>query len=185
MKIDAKKNNDPTRLSEFLKNVVNKLYEQRNKSLGEKQARDIEKFVSLSVIDTLWIQHLDSLDDLREGIGLRAAGQRDTLVEYKQEAYSMFEKLLASIDYDIVHRIFKVQVRREPAIEKLRNLRKYMPGLDETVYKFGAFLADRLNPRLVPTGFNLATELAFYDLQMVLMDIRENLFIVHWQFYLK
>ncbi|OGD83687.1 preprotein translocase subunit SecA [Candidatus Curtissbacteria bacterium RIFCSPLOWO2_01_FULL_39_62] len=117
--VDAQKIKDPDKLSAFLENIIDKLYEERNKSLGEKQARDIEKFVSLSVIDTLWIQHLDSLDDLREGIGLRAAGQRDPLVEYKQEAYSMFEKLVANIDYDIVHRIFKVQVRREPAIEKL------------------------------------------------------------------
>ncbi len=116
---DIKKINDPQKLSTFLKDVIGALYDEREKSLGEKQARDIEKFVSLSVIDTLWIQHLDSLDDLREGIGLRAAGQRDPLVEYKQEAYSMFEKLVANIDYDIVHRIFRVQVRREPAIEKL------------------------------------------------------------------
>ncbi len=116
---DIKKIKDPQKLSIFLEKVIDTLYEEREKSLGEKQARDIEKFVSLSVIDTLWIQHLDSLDDLREGIGLRAAGQRDPLVEYKQEAYSMFEKLVANIDYDIVHRIFRIQVRREPAIEKL------------------------------------------------------------------
>ena len=65
------------------------------------------------------IQHLDALDDLREGIGLRAAGQRDPLVEYKKEAFALFEKLITSIDYEIVHRIFKVQVRQEPTIERI------------------------------------------------------------------
>ncbi len=116
---DSKKIKDSAKLSEFLGGVVDNLYEEREKTLGEGAARDIEKLVSLSVIDTLWIAHLDSLDDLREGIGLRAAGQRDPLVEYKQEAFSMFEKLLANIDYEIVHRIFKVQVRREPEVERL------------------------------------------------------------------
>ena len=116
---DALKINDSGQLIQFLKGVINKVYTSRQKALGETVARDIEKFVNLSVIDTLWIGHLDSLDDLREGIGLRAAGQRDPLVEYKQEAFNLFEKLMASIDYEIVHRIFKVQVRQEPTIERV------------------------------------------------------------------
>lgn len=105
-------------LIEFLKGVADQVYQSREKQLGEKVTRDIEKLTTLSVIDTLWIEHLDSLDDLREGIGLRAAGQRDPLVEYKQEAFNLFEKLAGSIDFEIVHRIFKVQVRQEPAMEK-------------------------------------------------------------------
>ncbi len=113
---DAPRNSQS--LIEFLKGVTTQVYESREKSLGEKVARDIEKFTTLSVIDTLWIEHLDSLDDLREGIGLRAAGQRDPLVEYKQEAFNLFEKLAGSIDFEIVHRIFKVQVRQEPVVEK-------------------------------------------------------------------
>ncbi|MEX2028214.1 MAG: SEC-C metal-binding domain-containing protein, partial [Candidatus Curtissbacteria bacterium] len=114
---DVPKN--PQGAIEFLKGVADQVYESRQKQLGEKVARDIEKFTSLSVIDTLWIEHLDSLDDLREGIGLRAAGQRDPLVEYKHEAFSLFEKLAGSIDYEIVHRIFKVQVTKTPQIEKV------------------------------------------------------------------
>ncbi|MEK7580916.1 MAG: preprotein translocase subunit SecA [Patescibacteria group bacterium] len=116
---DAKKTTNPENLTKFLVEVANNVYEQKEKSLGVKSSRDIEKFTSLSVIDTLWIQHLDTLDDLREGIGLRAAGQRDPLVEYKQEAFSLFEKLVATIDYEIVHRIFKVQINQEPAVESI------------------------------------------------------------------
>ena len=115
---DSQKITEPKMLTEFLQNVATRVYEDREKSLGDT-ARDIEKFVCLSVTDTLWIQHLDTLDDLREGIGLRAAGQRDPLVEYKQEAFNLFEKLMATIDYEIIHRIFKVQVRQEPTIEKV------------------------------------------------------------------
>ena len=116
---DAKKIKDFQKLADFLIDVIDHLYEERKKAIGENAIRDIEKLVSLSVIDTLWIQHLDSLDDLREGIGLRAAGQRDPLVEYKQESFSLFEKLLANIDYEIIHRIFKVQARGEPEVERL------------------------------------------------------------------
>ncbi len=119
LKSDTQKHTDSQKLGQFLKEIAGQIYESRESSLGEQIARDIEKFVALSVIDTLWIEHLDSLDDLREGIGLRAAGQRDPLVEYKQEAFALFEKLIASIDHEIVYRIFKVQVRTQPTIEKV------------------------------------------------------------------
>ncbi|MDP2632542.1 MAG: preprotein translocase subunit SecA [Candidatus Curtissbacteria bacterium] len=115
---DTSKISDVGKLGDFLKKIAKEIYESREKSLGEASARDIEKFVCLSVIDTLWIQHLDSLDDLREGIGLRAAGQNDPLVEYKKEAFNLFDKLVASIDYEITHRIFKVQVRQETNIQR-------------------------------------------------------------------
>lgn len=116
---DAKKLTDVEKLTDFLMGVVDHVYLEREKSLGEKALRDMEKITSLSVIDTLWIQHLDTLDDLREGIGLRAAGQRDPLVEYKQEAFNLFEKLVASMDYEIVHRIFRVQISQQPQVEKV------------------------------------------------------------------
>jgi preprotein translocase subunit SecA len=61
------------------------------------------------------MDHLDAIDDLREGIGLRGYGQRDPLVEYKNEAFSMFERLMATIDSDIIHRIYKVQVQLAPS----------------------------------------------------------------------
>ncbi len=117
LKNDAPKN--PEGLAKFLKGVIDQVWENRTQSIGETVARDVEKFVSLSVIDTLWISHLDALENLREGIGLRAAGQRDPLVEYKQEAFNLFEKLVSSINYEIVHRIFKVQVQDQPRIEEI------------------------------------------------------------------
>ena len=76
--------------------------------------RQVEKFVSQSVIDNLWVDHLDAIENLRQGIGLRGYGQRDPLVEYKNEAFRMFEQLINAIDDEIVHRIYKIQVQDTP-----------------------------------------------------------------------
>jgi len=74
----------------------------------------MEKFVYLGTIDRLWIDHLDAMDNLREGVGLRGYGQKDPLVEYKKEAYTSFEKLMANIDAEIVRRIFRIQIASQP-----------------------------------------------------------------------
>ncbi len=100
--------------NQFLMKVVNDTYDQKEKSVSMEVMRQIEKWVGLSVVDNLWMDHLDAIDDLREGIGLRGYGQLDPLVEYKNEAYSMFERLVAGIDSEITHRIFKVQVQLSP-----------------------------------------------------------------------
>ena len=98
-------------ISGFLIKVTKDTYVQKEKSLAPEVMRQVEKWVALSVVDNLWMEHLDAIDDLREGIGLRGYGQLDPLVEYKNEAYSMFERLVSAIDYEITRRIFKVQVQ--------------------------------------------------------------------------
>ena len=102
---------------DFLVKVATDMYEAREKQVGEDVMRQVERWVSLSVIDTLWMNHLDAIDDLREGIGLRGYGGRDPLVEYKNEAFNMFERLVGSIDTEIVFRIFKVQVTMNPPVQ--------------------------------------------------------------------
>jgi len=96
---------------EFLQKLAIDVYKKREEDLSEDIARQIEKFVMLSVNDNLWIEHLDAIENLRSGIGLRGYGQKDPLVEYKNEAFRMFEQLIATIDDEIVHRIYKVQVQ--------------------------------------------------------------------------
>ncbi len=103
-------------ITEFLTKLTADMYEAREKQVSPEVMRQIERWVSLSVIDNLWMNHLDAIDDLREGIGLRGYGQRDPLVEYKNEAFSMFEQLVSAIDSEIVHRIFRVQVQMTPGI---------------------------------------------------------------------
>lgn len=102
------------RVKSLLETLVTDTYENREKQLGEELMRQIERWVSLGIIDNLWMEHLEAIDDLREGIGLRGYGQRDPLVEYKNEAFTMFDRLVNSIDSGIVHRIFKVQVQLAP-----------------------------------------------------------------------
>jgi preprotein translocase subunit SecA len=102
-------------ISEFLLGLVKQTYQGREGQLGAEMMRQIERWVSLQVIDSLWMDHLDAIDDLREGIGLRGYGQRDPLVEYKNEAFTMFEQLISGIDSEIAHRIFKVQVQTAPS----------------------------------------------------------------------
>jgi len=97
----------------FLKTIALDVYKQRETQLGPDVLRQVEQFVMISVIDTLWMDHLDAIDNLRQGIGLRGYGQRDPLVEYKNEAFRMFEKLLAGIDDEVIHRIYKIHVHVE------------------------------------------------------------------------
>jgi preprotein translocase subunit SecA len=102
----------------FLNNITHDIYEQRKKQLGKELMSQIERYVMLSVVDTLWMDHLDAVENLRGGIGLRGYGQRDPLVEYKNEAYTMFEQLINTIDDEIVHRIYKIQIQQQPQVHK-------------------------------------------------------------------
>jgi len=104
---------------DFLSRLSRDMYENREKQISPEIMRQVERWVTLSVIDNLWMDHLEAIDDLREGIGLRGYGQRDPLVEYKNEAYSMFERLMAAISSDVVHRTYKVQVQLPQTETKL------------------------------------------------------------------
>lgn len=98
------------KLLEALKKIVHDTYESREKTLGSEIMRRVEKYAYLGAIDHLWIDHIDHIDSLREGVTLRAYGQRDPLVEFKNEAFSLFESLLVKIDDELSTRIFRMQV---------------------------------------------------------------------------
>jgi preprotein translocase subunit SecA len=103
---------------DFLVKLADDVYNKREEQVGTQVTRQVEKFVMLQVIDNLWMNHLDAIDNLRQGIGLRGYAQRDPLVEYKNEAFTMFEQLMFAIDDDIVHRIYKIQVQQETPIQQ-------------------------------------------------------------------
>ncbi len=86
------------------------IYNKREEEMGEEQMRTLERLVMLQVIDKLWVEHLTSMDHMRQGIGLQAYGQRDPLVEYKTEGFRMFQALLQNIEYDVAHMIFNVRL---------------------------------------------------------------------------
>lgn len=85
-------------------------YEKKEQELGQENMRQAEKFVCLRVIDSLWIEHLENMEQLRDSVRLRAYGQQDPLVEYKNEGHKMFKGLLENIDTLIAQSIFGVRV---------------------------------------------------------------------------
>ncbi|MEA4900988.1 preprotein translocase subunit SecA [Desulfitobacterium sp.] len=91
------------------------LYEAREKAFGPELMREIERAVMLQVVDSKWMDHLDAMDQMREGIGLRAYGQKNPLVEYKHEAFDMFQGMIDAIQEDIVRYMMRVtpQVREQ------------------------------------------------------------------------
>jgi preprotein translocase subunit SecA len=103
----------PDQIEAIIRGAAEEAYDAKEEQLGAEDMRRIERFVLLRIIDSLWIQHLTGIDDLREGIGLRAYGQRDPLVEYKVEAANMFEGLLGTIQHDVTHTIYHVTIVRE------------------------------------------------------------------------
>jgi preprotein translocase subunit SecA len=95
---------------EFLEKILADIYAKREKDLGESMMREVEKYAYLGSIDHLWMDHIDHIDDLREGVSLRGYGQRDPLIEFKNEAFSLFENLVNRIDEELSHRIFRIGV---------------------------------------------------------------------------
>jgi len=104
---------DKDKLEEFLVKVIKDTHTTREKQVGEKVMREIEKFAYISSIDHLWMDHIDMIDDLREGVRLRAYGQRDPLVEFKSEAFDMFESLLTKVDEELCRRIFRIGIQSQ------------------------------------------------------------------------
>jgi len=90
-------------------------YEKREKEVGEENMRQIEKVVSLRVLDMLWMNHLEEMESLRDSVRLRAYGQRDPLVEYKSEGHKMFQRLLGILESSIANTILKANITKEPA----------------------------------------------------------------------
>lgn len=101
---------------------AHKLYERREQEFGEKIARELDRVVLLRVVDTLWMAHIDAMEELKKGIGLRSYGQKDPAVAYTQEGFDMFDEMIAQIKEDTALQILTVQVRKqeEPKREQIQ-----------------------------------------------------------------
>ncbi len=106
---------------ELLKTAALDEYTRREERLGPEVMREVERQIVLWTVTRLWIEHLTIMDELREGIGLRAYGQRDPLVEYKREAHTQFERLVSAINSQIAHMVF-VNVTITPPQQQPANL---------------------------------------------------------------
>ena len=85
-------------------------YEKKEKEMGEENMRQIEKIVCLRTLDMLWMEHLENMEYLRDSVRLRAYGQQDPLVEYKNEGHKMFQRLLQTFESSIANTILKVSL---------------------------------------------------------------------------
>jgi preprotein translocase subunit SecA len=118
-------------LAEQLAEIARAHYAEREARFGSQPMRALERWLTLSTIDQLWIQHLTAIDDVREGIGLRAYGQRDPLIEYKREAADMFDTLMAAIRNNVVYRIFHYDIQTQPAPQPQQRERPMQTNRDD------------------------------------------------------
>lgn len=98
-------------IQQKLINTAHQTYESRESSIGSSMMRELEKAVMLKVVDSKWMEHLDDMDMLKEGIGLRSYGQRNPIVEYKVEAFDIFEEMQQSMMETIILYLYHIQIR--------------------------------------------------------------------------
>ncbi len=99
-------------ISELQDLAVN-VYEEKYRSFGENFADDVEKYILLRTIDSNWKDHLYAMDDLKEGVGLRAYGQQDPLIAYQIEGHQLFDEMIERVKEDTVRTLFRVEIRKE------------------------------------------------------------------------
>ncbi len=114
-------------IKEKVLQAVREVYQRKEKEVGEPLMRELERMVLLHTLDSRWKDHLYAMDFLKQGIGLRGYGQRDPLIEYKREAYNMFEELIRKIKEEVSELVLKVQVSAKPSVERVFNGQPQVP----------------------------------------------------------
>src|SRR5262245_26660599 len=109
----------PETLADFVREKTLEVYAERERAFTPSVLRYLEKMILLQTIDSLWKDHLLSMDHLKEGIGLRGYGQKNPLQEYQKEAFAMFEGLLQRMQEDVVEKLFTVQIARQEDAQRI------------------------------------------------------------------
>ena len=120
---------------EELKEKVKKSYEEKSKEIGS-DIKNLERYVILKVVDDKWMDHIDSMDSLKNGIGLRAYGQKDPVVQYRIEGGNMFEEMISSIKLDVTKLLLHI-VKREGPLTHTSNVRVTGEGFDNNAIDVG------------------------------------------------
>ncbi|MBC6315824.1 preprotein translocase subunit SecA [Listeria grandensis] len=110
--VDDIKNMETSDIQDFILEKVKEAYNEKETLLPEEEFNEFQKVVLLRVVDTKWVDHIDAMDHLRDGIHLRAYGQIDPLREYQSEGFEMFEAMINSIDEDVARYIMKAEIRQ-------------------------------------------------------------------------
>ena len=109
---------DQQTLSDTIYDIALATYQAKETAYGDKLMRELERVVMLRVVDEYWMDNIDAMDDLKQGIGLRAYGQHDPVVAYKEEGYQMFESMIQSIKDETVRRMFLVRVQPQQEVKR-------------------------------------------------------------------
>ncbi len=110
--IKENKNNTENIIEELKKKSM-EIYEQKEKEIGSEQMRELERVVMLKVVDEKWMDHIDSMDELKNGIGLRAYGQKDPVVQYRLEGFDMFDEMISDIKVDVTKILMHIREQGE------------------------------------------------------------------------
>ena len=100
-------------ISDELKKRAMEIYEAKEQEIGSEQMRELERVVMLKVVDEKWMNHIDSMDELKNGIGLRAYGQKDPVVQYRLEGFDMFDEMINDIKYDVTKILMHIRSQGE------------------------------------------------------------------------
>ena len=109
---------DAREVADTLYTIAEQTYQAKEAGYGDKLMRELERVVMLRVVDEYWMDNIDAMDDLKQGIGLRAYGQHDPVIAYKEEGYEMFQAMIQAIREETVRRMFLVQLRPQQEVRR-------------------------------------------------------------------
>ena len=122
---------DEEKIIEELKEKAEEKYAQKEAEIGEEELRELERVVMLKVVDQKWMDHIDAMDELKDGIGLRAYGQKDPVVQYRIEGFDMFDAMVSDIRTDVVKIL--LNVRKKDQVQRTQTARITKEGIEDTV----------------------------------------------------
>ena len=118
LEIEELKELNTQALSDKIYEIAHDIYREKEELIGSERMREIERIILLQCVDNHWIDHIDAMDQLRQGIGLRALGQQDPVIAYKMEGFDMFDDMVKHIQEDTVRYLFNITIEQQPKERK-------------------------------------------------------------------
>ena len=118
-------------LIETLNEIAEREYEKREEEFGSERMRELERIILLKVVDSKWMDQIDDMERLKQGIGLRAYAQRDPIIEYKEEGYTMYEAMLQAITEDVIRLLYHVRIENNMQREQVAKPTAASGGSDD------------------------------------------------------
>ena len=118
-----------------LKDKIHEIYEQKEAEFGSEDLRELERVIMLKIVDQKWMDHIDAMDELKNGIGLRAYGQKDPVVQYRIEGFDMFDEMIANIKIDVVRFLLNARKRETGIAQRQDSVHITSASLEDTAIK--------------------------------------------------